>query len=58
MRFVARKPRGDPLNRQHLAIGLYLADRVGVEAVFVEVNLTRCQRAREGAEQSPPGRRD
>jgi len=57
---IRREMKGllDPLDHQHLALGLYLPDRVGVEAIYIERNLTRCQRARKGAEQSPAGRRD
>jgi hypothetical protein len=57
---VRREVKGllDPLDHQHVALGLYLPDRVGGEAIFIERNLTRCQRARKGAEQSPAGRRD
>jgi hypothetical protein len=46
----------DPLYHQHLALDLYLPHRVGVETT--EGNLTRCQRARKGAEQSATRRRD
>ncbi len=38
----------DPLDHEHVALGFYLPNRIGVEAVFVEGNLTRCQRAGEG----------
>ncbi len=41
----------DPLDDEHLVIGLYLPHRVGVEPV--EGNLTRYQRASKGSEQSP-----
>ena len=41
----------DPLENKHLVRCLYLPHRVGVEVL--EGNLTRCQRAPEGAEQSP-----
>jgi hypothetical protein len=47
----------DPLDHQNLALSLYLTNGVGVEAVFVEGNLTRRQRAGKGAEQSAAGRR-
>jgi hypothetical protein len=40
-----------PLDNEDFAFGLYLPHRVGVE--IVKRNLTRCQRAPEGAEQSP-----
>jgi hypothetical protein len=46
----------DPLDHQHLVLGLYLPDGVGVEALLVEGKLTRCQRAGKGAEQSAAGR--
>ena len=48
----------DPLDHQHLVLGLYLSHGVGVEALPVEGNLTRCQRAGKGAEQSAAGRRN
>ena len=35
----------NPLENKNLVLGFYLPNRVGVEAVFVEGNLTRCQRA-------------
>ena len=40
-----------PLDNEDFALGLYLPHRVGAE--IFEGNLTRCQRAPEGAEQSP-----
>jgi hypothetical protein len=40
----------DALNHEYLTLSLYLADRIGVETL--EGNLTRCQRAGKGAEQS------
>ena len=46
----------DPLDHQHLVLGLYLPHRLGVEVL--EGNLTRCQRASKGPEQSPSGRGD
>jgi hypothetical protein len=48
----------DPLEHEHLVLGLYLPDGIGIEAVLIEGNLTRCQRAGKGAEQSATGRRD
>ena len=45
----------DPLDYQHLLLGLYLPHRLGVEAIFIEGHLTRCQRARKGAQQSAAG---
>jgi hypothetical protein len=56
--FVVWKDRLDPLDHQHLALILYLPYGVGVEAVFVEGDLTRRQRAGKSAEQSPASRRD
>ena len=44
----------DPLDHQHFALFFYLPDRLGVEALYG--NLTRCQRASKGAEQSPTSR--
>jgi len=35
----------DPLENQHLVLGFYLTNSVSIEAVFVEGDLTRCQRA-------------
>jgi hypothetical protein len=46
----------DALNHEYLTLSLYLADRIGVETL--EGNLTRCQRAGKGAEQSAAGRRN
>ena len=48
----------DPLYHEYLVFRLYLPDRVGVETVLIEGNLTRCQRACEGAQQSATSRRD
>jgi hypothetical protein len=42
----------DPLEHEHFIFRLYLSNRVSVEALPVKGNLTRCQRAGEGAEQS------
>jgi hypothetical protein len=47
---VVRKLRGDPLDHEHLALDLYLSDGIGVEAIFIEGDLTRHQRAGKGAE--------
>ena len=47
----------DPLDHQHLVLGLYLSHGVSVEALFIEGNLTHRQRAGKGAEQSAAGRR-
>jgi hypothetical protein len=35
----------NPLDHENLVLRLYLPDRVGVETVLIEGNLTRCQRA-------------
>jgi hypothetical protein len=40
----------DALDDEHFALDLDLSDRLGVEVL--ERHLTRCQRARKGAEQS------
>lgn len=48
----------DPLDHQHLVLGLYLLHGVGVEALLVEGNVTRCQRASEGPKQSAAGCRN
>jgi hypothetical protein len=40
----------DPLDHEHFALDLDLSDRLCVEVL--ERYLTRCQRARKGAEQS------
>ncbi len=45
----------DALNYEYLTLGLYLPGGIGVEVV--EGNVTRCQRASEGPEQSAAGRR-
>ena len=45
-------------NYEYLTLGFYLPDRVGVEAILVEGNLTRCQRAPKGTEQSPASGRN
>jgi len=49
---VSREVKGlrDPLDHQHLVLGLYLPHRVGVKAIVIERDLTRRQRARKGAE--------
>ena len=46
----------DALNYEYLTLGLYLPGGISVEVV--EGNVTRCQRASEGPEQSAAGRRD
>jgi site-specific DNA recombinase len=48
--FVIWKEDLDPLDHEHIALGLDLSDRLCVEVL--ERYLTRCQRARKGAEQS------
>jgi hypothetical protein len=48
----------DPLEYENLALRLYLTNGIGVEAVFLEGNVTRCQRASEGTKQSPTSRCD
>ena len=45
-----------PSDNEDLVLRLYLSQRVAVE--ILEGNLTRCQRASKGAEQSPTRRRD
>ncbi len=55
LRFVVRKLRGDPLDHEHLAPDLDLPDGVGVEAILIEGDLTRRQRAGKSAEQSAAG---
>jgi hypothetical protein len=52
---VVRKLRGDPLDHEHLAPDLDLPDGVGVEAILIEGDLTRRQRAGKSAEQSAAG---
>ena len=42
----------DSLGHEHFVLCFYLSYHVGVEAVLVEGNLTRCQRASEGTKQS------
>jgi hypothetical protein len=58
--FFGRQVDGvrDPLEHKHVVFCLYLPDGVSVEAVLVKGNLTRCQRARESAQQSATCRRD
>jgi hypothetical protein len=46
------------LTTSHLVLGLYLPHGVGVEALPVEGNMARCQRAGKGAEQSAAGCRN
>jgi hypothetical protein len=48
----------DPLEYEHLVLSLDLPHHVGVEAVPIEGNLTRSQRAEEGAQQSGTRRCD
>ena len=48
----------DPLEYEDLVLRLYFTDGIGVEALLLEGNLTRCQRASEGAQQSATSRRD
>lgn len=48
----------DPLKYENLVLCLYLTDSIGVETILVVGNLTRCQRAPKGAEQSAPSRCD
>ena len=50
------KSSPDPLDHQDFTLRLYFPHRLGVEAV--EGNLTRCQRASKGAQQSATGRSD
>jgi hypothetical protein len=45
----------DPLDHQHVVIGLDLADSLDLEHVAVDFNLTRFQRAGKGAGQSAAG---
>lgn len=46
----------DPLKYENLVICLYLTDSIGVETILAVGNLTRCQRAPKGAEQSATSR--
>jgi len=48
----------DPLEYEDLVLRLYLTDGIGVETLLLEGNVTRCQRASEGAEKSAASRRD
>jgi hypothetical protein len=48
----------DPLEYKNLVFCLYLADSIGIETLLLEGNLTRCQRASKGTEQSPTRRSD
>ena len=48
----------DPLEYEDLVLRFYLSYGIGVEAVLVKRYLTRCQRAREGAQQSATCRCD
>jgi hypothetical protein len=45
----------DPLDHEHLVLGLDLADRLDLEAVPLNIDLTRVQRAGKRAGQSPTG---
>jgi hypothetical protein len=46
----------DPLKYENLLLCFYLTDCIGVETVLLEGNLTRCQRASKGTEQSATSR--
>ena len=48
----------DPLEYEDLVFRLYLTNGIGVETLLFEGNVTRCQRASEGAEKSATSRRD
>ena len=48
----------DPLEYEDLVLRLYLTDGIAVKALLLEGNVTRCQRASEGAEKSATGRGD
>ena len=48
----------DSLEYEDLVLCLYLADGIGIETLLVVGNLTRCQRASKGTEQSPTRRCD
>jgi len=48
----------DPLEYENLVLCLYLADSISIETLLLEGNLTRCQRASKGTEQSPTRRCD
>jgi hypothetical protein len=48
----------DSLDDEPFVLGFYLPYGVGVEAIFVEGDLTRRQRAGKSAEQSSASRRD
>jgi hypothetical protein len=45
----------DPLDNQHAILGLDLADRLDLVALWIDLDLARLQRAGERARQSPPG---
>jgi len=49
---------GDAADHQHLVLELDLTDRLDVVALWIDFDLTRLQRAGEGAGQSAAGRRD
>ena len=55
---MVRKPSNFPLDHEHFALDLYLSDGVGVEAIFVEGDVARRQRAGKSAEQSATGSSD
>ena len=55
---MVRKPSYFPLGHEHFALDLYLSDGVGVEAIFVEGDVARRQRAGKSAEQSATGSSD
>jgi hypothetical protein len=55
---VVRKQSNSPLDHEHFALELYLSDGVGVEAIFVEGDVTSRQRAGKSAEQSATGSSD
>ena len=55
---MVRKPSYFPLGHEHFALDLYLSDGVGVEAIFVEGDVARCQRVGKSAEQSATGSSD
>jgi hypothetical protein len=49
---------GDPLNHEHAVAGEYLADRLNLVPLRIDFDLTRLQRAGEGAGQSAARRGD
>lgn len=48
----------DAFDHEHVVLGLDLADRLDLVALRIDFDLTRFQRARERASQSPASRRD